>query len=715
MRGTATKLLDHPWLQNPDTHLNRTSELISTNMHTPDLDDETRAIVNTLKLFQKDVKAGVAASASSASETEDVKAEKAIELDLNDWNALEDDVPTPPRSKIALKPLEDDKESRSSIPTSSIADIAAFLGGEKDTEELDWDDEPDEAPTPVRKPLHVRGSSTVNSAATSSLTLKKYQDKADDDLTDDFVMDNIAPKKAEKGSSNMSIELQLRMKRSTADADVDGFDDFLNTQFDEHDIQQSENRDVHMRRSREIRQLMARIKPESPEQEVVDLCNQLYVMFESYPEQREHLITHHGVLPVLDMLEARSGYRPNIPVLDMLEARSGNVRPHVLKVINKIVEGSTRAQEQLSLVGLIPIVMRLLEYSPNTKEQKKVVDPVVLEAGRFVHQISSTSSLTLQMLIGAGGLPVLVNMIAYSSQMVPYSHLTSLNATNASSTAEDARRMVYMGLDCIMQVFSVQSSRTRDFCKLFVKLGLLPHLCTAFQHVMALPFKGDSNNSNGRLDDTSDMEEAMQCKYAHHIATIFWNLSRYEVAEQMAADGVFDVIMTALQASSLKDPIGKFRHLYDRNNENSNLSSRYVDIVELLLKCVKHLSMEPTALVELEKSGAIATLLPLLSGPLREKCKNHVLSCVFNLCRINKRRQELAVVHGIIPHLQSVIHDKSHLRQFALSIMCDLAHTSATARQELWNNNGVVFYINLLCEEYWQTFALNSLAVWYVI
>lgn len=70
---------------------------------------------------------------------------------------------------------------------------------------------------------------------------------------------------------------------------------------------------------------------------------------------------------------------------------------------------------------------------------------------------------------------------------------------------------------------------------------------------------------------------------------------------------------------------------------------------------------------------------------------------------------------GIIPHLQRLISEESHLRQFALPIICDLAHTSAAARAELWKNNGVGLYINLLQEKYWQTFALNSLAVWYFL
>jgi hypothetical protein len=339
------------------------------------------------------------------------------------------------------------------------------------------------------------------------------------------------------------------------------------------------------------------------------------------------------------------------------------------------------------------------------------------------------------MLIGAGGLPVLLHMVAFCHQMGPRPKLNTLTVEAkelALKARDEATQMVFMGIDCIIQVFSVQSSRTRDFCKLFVKLGLLPFLKVAFQQVMGLGT--NKNSSKGSLNssgsptgspitadessfyhgDGDGAEATHQCKYGHKIATIFWIFSRYEVAEQMAGEGVLDVIITALQASGLTDPVEKFRHLYDRRGDSGNLSLEYIDIVELLLKCIKNLSMEPAALVDLEQTGAIGTLIPLLDGPIRERCKNHVMPCLFNLCRINKRRQELAAQEGIIPHLQRLISEESHLRQFALPIICDLAHTSATARAELWRNNGVVLYINLLQEKYWQTFALNSLAVWCV-
>ena len=82
------------------------------------------------------------------------------------------------------------------------------------------------------------------------------------------------------------------------------------------------------------------------------------------------------------------------------------------------------------------------------------------------------------------------------------------------------------------------------------------------------------------------------------------------------------------------------------------------------------------------------------------------------MCRINKRRQEDAAMHGLIPHLQLLILNDTPMKQFALPILCSLAYTSAATRAELLKCGGAAFYINLLKENYWQTFALNSLAVW---
>ena len=68
---------------------------------------------------------------------------------------------------------------------------------------------------------------------------------------------------------------------------------------------------------------------------------------------------------------------------------------------------------------------------------------------------------------------------------------------------------------------------------------------------------------------------------------------------------------------------------------------------------------------------------------------------------------------GIIPHLTELISMNSHLKQFALPLLCDFANTSDKARDILWTQGGVSTYFSLLTENYWQNTALNSLSNWY--
>jgi hypothetical protein len=766
-------------------------------------------------------------------------------------------------------------------------------------------------------------------------------------------------------SAHLAYKLRKKIQQVTAkephDEDLDAF---LNYQYDEKDFKQNEAKDLHFRRSREIVEIMNCIRQEIKVKEIVDLCNQLLNIFSEVPEQRDHLITHHGVMPIVDMFDARcasSVFRVGTQSSKSIKAL------YVLKVVNKIIDGNVKAKEQLSLVGIIPTVMSLFESSfkqsiyhqhvpqatyvvpllgpPNyssststdsigdssfahpgitvgdprpplapTFAMREDIDPVTLEAARFIHQICSTSSLTLQMLIGAGGLSVLTGMVSLGATLNP--NLFSQNAMNvaavtasasmgsqslgtpgnpnntittprsapaalvatgqrsisgsaspsAAASAEAARSTTHgiatiatfstdfadvvapvtdqqladdyffnppprshsgpttvdteelmtrmqifqMGVDCVTEVFSMKSSRSRDFCRLFVKLGLLHPLSLSFQNVLTMyknrqaaaastpalyamaggetagsgstgvtPREGKSSNAlvtllsqqQHRRDGSGapsprhrressggssvggafymhashqEAEESAECKYALRMATLFLTFSRSDaiVAETMvkAEHGVLYTLLNILQAPELRAPSGGrttpsaamtkpdiplssaslSAHNANQSGSSPNLFKRvhahllptYVEIVDLLLKCLKNLSMEPSALADLEAAGALETLIPLLSGPISDRCRNHILPCIFNMCRINKRRQERVAALGIVPHLKKVILDSSPLRQFALPILFDLAHTSAATRAELGKWNCQPFFLDLLRENYWQAFALNSLAVW---
>lgn len=133
-----------------------------------------------------------------------------------------------------------------------------------------------------------------------------------------------------------------------------------------------------------------------------------------------------------------------------------------------------------------------------------------------------------------------------------------------------------------------------------------------------------------------------------------------------------------------------------------------------ILKCVNHLSTDPNCLENLQRADAIKYLIPnldLKDGHLVSLIHSEVLHALFNLCKINKRRQEQAAENGIIPHLMHFIMSDSPLKQYALPLLCDMAHASRNSREQLRAHGGLDVYLNLLENEVWSVTALDSIAV----
>lgn len=136
-----------------------------------------------------------------------------------------------------------------------------------------------------------------------------------------------------------------------------------------------------------------------------------------------------------------------------------------------------------------------------------------------------------------------------------------------------------------------------------------------------------------------------------------------------------------------------------------------------VLKFIKNLSMLSTTLDSLQNSNAIDVLTDLLRNSSKEphfrEISNQVLNTIYNLCRLNKSRQEDAALNGIIPVLQRIIKTERPLKEFALPVLCDMAQSGKVGRRELWRNKGLPFYISLLADPYWQVTALDAIFIWY--
>jgi hypothetical protein len=135
-----------------------------------------------------------------------------------------------------------------------------------------------------------------------------------------------------------------------------------------------------------------------------------------------------------------------------------------------------------------------------------------------------------------------------------------------------------------------------------------------------------------------------------------------------------------------------------------------------MLKFIKNLSMLSTTLDSLQNSNAIEVLADLLSSSMKEphfrEISNQVLNTMYNLCRLSKVRQEDAALNGIIPLLQRIVKTERPLKEFALPILCDMAHSGKVGRKILWQNHGLQFYISLLADPYWQVTALDAIFIW---
>lgn len=137
-----------------------------------------------------------------------------------------------------------------------------------------------------------------------------------------------------------------------------------------------------------------------------------------------------------------------------------------------------------------------------------------------------------------------------------------------------------------------------------------------------------------------------------------------------------------------------------------------------MLKFIKNLSSLPTTVEVLHAADAIDYLIDLLQLSLKKneqhfrEISNQVLNTMYNLCRLSKERQEYAAVHGIIPLLLKIMKTDRPPKEFALPILCDMAHSGSKGRRYLWQNKGLDFYVSLLADQYWQTTALDAIYAW---
>ncbi|KAL1733487.1 hypothetical protein EV714DRAFT_204640 [Schizophyllum commune] len=506
------------------------------------------------------------------------------------------------------------------------------------------------APSPATaQPRHARSSSfagNLGEMRTSSMgqaearkllnqqEFGKYAEDDDEDYDDVFGKPN-----GTMAGSGQTLQLNTRLSNKSwlGDEASDEEDPFaeIDEGFAEDDLETNLQRDKYARLTNQVNQLIDELTPSAPDFQLREACDQLLAIMSDAPEMQVQLVSSHGMLAILEVLEGRC---------------SRDVIMRLLQIINNLVQSDIGFLESFCLIGGIPVMMGFTS--------KKYSSDCRLQASNFVRLLCHTSVLTLQMFISCRGLKVLVDLLD-------------------EDYTEQADLVVH-ALNGICSVFELQSPTTKnDFCRMFIREGLLDPLSAALLNVMA---------SQGE----SSMEIKMKII---QILQVFAQVSQSDIHVRNAL-GTRKVIRRLLRACELLEP----------------------ECLAQMLKAIKHLSMNPTLLEVLQNANAIEILVRILdeqsTGPHGTEISNHIFQTCYNLCRLNKSRQEEAAQAGIIPCLKRVIETRSPLKQFALPILCDLASAGKSCRSLLWQHDGLSMYLRLLDDPYFQVSALESILSW---
>ena len=492
----------------------------------------------------------------------------------------------------------------------------------------------------LRRPPAPKGRVSMRRTR-SSIEIQRYAENEDDeDFSDVFAQPDTVIEKSEAEDNELMLASKMSSLSWLPDEE-DEDDPFaqLEEGLPEADLESNIARDKHARLRTDVEALVRQLKILQDDDTLLQISENLMNYFELFTETKSVIISAHGLLPILEILE---------------DCMRLDVVLNLLKIVNAIIFNDEEVQENLCFVGGIPKI--------NKFASKKFPREIRLEAAAFVRQMYQTSTLILQMFVSAGGLSVLVDFL--------------------EDDYDDDRELVLIGVNGIWSVFELQGSTPKnDFCRILSRNSVLEPLSLVLNRVLSEP-----------SDSGEQRELAVLCE--GRIASIFHIFSQAEnyVKELVAERTVLHRVLKNLKRMTPAHQI-------------------------TMLKFIKNLSMLSTTLDALHNSNAIDVMSELLNNAMNKphfrEMSNQILNTIYNLCRLSKRRQEDAALVGIIPILIKIVkQEKTPVKEFALPILCDMAHSSRAARRELWQNKGLQFYISLLSDPYWQVTALDAIFTW---
>lgn len=392
-----------------------------------------------------------------------------------------------------------------------------------------------------RRAKHTRQRSSMRRTRSSVEIQKFAENEEDEDFSDVFgeAESRNKPVENEPSSDADPFTLNSRVSSNSWLAD-DGEDDDPFAQLEEGlgeaDLESNVARDKHARMRNDVEMLVGQLKVIRDEEDALcSILEELIVSFEQFSETKSVIVSAHGLLPMLEILEDCTRF---------------DIILNLLKIINTIIYGDEDVQENLCFVGGIPKIL--------TFASKQYPREIRLETAAFVRQMYQTSILILQMFVSAGGLSVLVDFL--------------------EDDYDDDRELVLIGVNGIWSVFELQGSTPRnDFCRILSRNSVLDPLSLVLTRVLNEP-----------ADSGEQRELAELCEA--RIASIFFIFSQAEnyVKEKVAERSVLHRLLKNLKRMSPTNQITMLKFIKNLSMLEAKWetlqNSNAIDVLVELLK-----------------------------------------------------------------------------------------------------------------------------------
>lgn len=350
-----------------------------------------------------------------------------------------------------------------------------------------------------------------------------------------------------------------------------------------------------------------------------------------------------------------------LPLLELLERFQTNesLVCEVLCILVLLIDDDEGVLESLCFSGGIPMVTMFstTRYKSETRAQSVAI----------VDRLCRGSKLALQMFVSCGGLNMLSQLIEEDFNL--------------------HREFVFVGIYGVAKVFEVQGSGMRnDFCRILSRTFILDSLVAILRQLV------DECDLDEYPTDTSGVSDTDYVNKIMSILTIF-SQTEPHVKETIASRAVFKGLFKCYKCLPPGHRV-------------------------TLLKFIKSVSGVHTALETMQNSNVIEYLVDCLRD-CTDTTSQHsrdlsiqIYHTLFNLCRLSPNRQDEAAECGAAPYLQAAVLSSLPVKDFALPLLCDMAHASKATRKILWRHNVLSTYLRLLPDPYYQVNAMDSIIVW---